>query len=172
MISVSVHKNNITQTDNCQFTCEIFRSCLYDLNQSRSTAGFQTFDTGPFLLLLQKTIKKIHKALKIFDPLLPGVNKRAYIHKQTCSLNLQVWLSVMTFWYLLAWKCTKKSKDTYQKLEPMIWIYYALLLLHFFYTVNNSYNRFFHSTFLVIFLMTRKLVLVSVKGHWKYSTLP
>ena len=94
MISVSVHKSNITQTDNYQFTCEIFRSCLYDLNQSRSTAGFQTFDTGPFLLLLQKTIKKIHKALKIFDPLLPGVNKRAYIHKQTCSLNLQVWLSV------------------------------------------------------------------------------
>ena len=39
---------------------------------------------------------KIHKALKfiIFNSFMLGVNKRAYIRKQTSSWNLQVWLSV------------------------------------------------------------------------------
>ena len=87
-----VHKNDIMQTDNHQFPCELFRNCLYDSNQNKSTTGFQTFDTEPFLLSLQRTIKKIHKALKInhiaitFDPFMPGVNKKTYILiKQTCS---------------------------------------------------------------------------------------
>ena len=80
------------QTDSHQFPCELFRNCLYDPNQNRSTAGFQTFDTGPFLLSLQRTIKKIHRALKInhiaiiFDPFMLDVNKKPYILiKQTCS---------------------------------------------------------------------------------------
>ena len=60
-----VHKNKVTQTDDQQFPRELFRSCLYDPNQKRNTAGSQTFDTGPFLLSLQRATKKIRKALKI-----------------------------------------------------------------------------------------------------------
>ena len=32
IISVIIHKNNITQTDDRQFACELFRSCSYDPN--------------------------------------------------------------------------------------------------------------------------------------------
>ena len=54
---MNVHKNNITLTDDDQFPCELFRTCSYDPNQNRNTTGFQTFDTGPFLLSIQRTIK-------------------------------------------------------------------------------------------------------------------
>ena len=63
--SMILHKNNITETDDYQFRCEIFWSCSFDANQDRSTTGFQTFDTGQFLLSLQRTIKKFRKVLKI-----------------------------------------------------------------------------------------------------------
>ena len=65
IISVIIYKNNITQNDDHQFPCELFRSNLYNPNHNRSTTGFQTFDTSPFLLLIQRTIKKISKSLKI-----------------------------------------------------------------------------------------------------------
>ena len=64
-ISVIVHKNNITKTDDQQFPRELFRSCLHDPDQKRNTSGFQTFDTGRFLLSLQRTTENIRKALKI-----------------------------------------------------------------------------------------------------------
>ena len=60
--SAIILKNNITQTDHHN---ELFQSCSYDRNQNRNTIGFQTFDTGPFLLSLQETNKKIPKALMI-----------------------------------------------------------------------------------------------------------
>ena len=50
-----LHKNNITQTDHYQFRCEYFEPVRMS----------QTFDTGPFLLSLHRTITKILKALKI-----------------------------------------------------------------------------------------------------------
>ena len=53
------------QTDNRQSTCELFRSCLYDPIQNKSTTGFQTFDTGSFILSLKRTTKNIRKTLKI-----------------------------------------------------------------------------------------------------------
>ena len=39
--------------------------CNEPIRNNRITTGFQTFDTGPFLLSLQRTTKKIHKPLKI-----------------------------------------------------------------------------------------------------------
>ena len=45
--------------------CELLRSCSYDPNQNRSTTGFQTFDTDPFILSLKRSTKKIRKALNI-----------------------------------------------------------------------------------------------------------
>ena len=59
-----VHKNSVTQTDDQQLPRELFRSCLHDPNQKRNTTGFQTFDTGPFLLSVQRATKKIRKSLK------------------------------------------------------------------------------------------------------------
>ena len=58
----------MTQTDNQQFLCELFRSCSYDPNQNKSKT-FQTFFT------VQRTIKKICKALKI--TLLQFLTKKA-----------------------------------------------------------------------------------------------
>ena len=49
----------------------------------------------------------------------------------------------MTFWYHLMWKWVKKSKDTYQKLESITWIYYTVLLLHFFYTAKRSFTKLY-----------------------------
>ena len=65
LISVIVHKNNITQTDDHESACELFRSYSYDLKQNWSTAGLQTFDIGPFTHSHKRTTKKIRKALKI-----------------------------------------------------------------------------------------------------------
>ena len=56
------------QTDDHQLLCELFQTCLYEPDKSRSTTGFQTFDAGPFLLSLQRTIKKICKDLTIIEP--------------------------------------------------------------------------------------------------------
>ena len=55
------------QTDDHQLLCELFRTCLYEPNKSRSTTVFQTFDAGQFLLSLQRTIKKICKDLTIIE---------------------------------------------------------------------------------------------------------
>ena len=60
-----MHKNNITQTDNHQYPCELFQSCSDNPNQNRSTIARQTFNTGTPLLSLQRTIKKTRKALNI-----------------------------------------------------------------------------------------------------------
>ena len=68
------------------------------------------------------------------------------------------------------WKWVKKSKDTYQKLESITWIYYTVLLLHFFYTAKRSFtsficNRCFRSIFLDIFLLTyfwNRVLLVAI----------
>ena len=88
-MSVIVHKDNVTQTDDHQFPCELFQIYSYGPKQNRSTAGFQTFDTGPFILSLKRTTKKSastkdHVA-KIFNLFVPDCTKRAYILKQTCS---------------------------------------------------------------------------------------
>ena len=82
-----VHANNITQTDDRQSACELFRSWSYDSNQNRSTAGLQSFDTGPFILSLKKITKKIHTkdhAATIFIPFMTDGNKRVY------KINLQL----------------------------------------------------------------------------------
>ena len=87
---MTVYKNNITQTDDHQSTCELVRSYSYDPEQNRSTAGFQTFDTRPFILSLKRTTKKNPQSTKdhiakIFNPFMLGGNKRAYILKRSCS---------------------------------------------------------------------------------------
>ena len=64
IISMIIHKNNITQTDDHKSACELFRSCSYDPNQKRSTTGF---DKGPFVLSLKGTNKAIREALKIIS---------------------------------------------------------------------------------------------------------
>ena len=62
--SVILHKNNITQTDDNQSACELFRSCLCNSNQKICTAGF---DKSPFILSLKRTTKTIRKTLKIIS---------------------------------------------------------------------------------------------------------
>ena len=76
---MNVHKSNIALTDDHQSAYGLFSSYSYDPKQNRSTAGFQTFDTGPFILSLKRTTKA-HIA-KIFNPFMLGGNKRAYILK-------------------------------------------------------------------------------------------
>ena len=49
-MSAIVHKNNITKTDDRQSACKLFRIYWYDPKQNKSTTGFQTFDTCPFVL--------------------------------------------------------------------------------------------------------------------------
>ena len=71
IISVIIHENNITQTDDHQSACELFRSCSYDPNQKRSTTGFDKGPNNP-----QSTKNHI---VAIFNPFMPGSNKRAYI---------------------------------------------------------------------------------------------
>ena len=61
--------------------------------ENRSTTGFQTFDKGPFILSLKRTIEKKFIAT-IFNPLMPGGNKIPYTLNQTCSWKLQICLSV------------------------------------------------------------------------------
>ena len=56
-----MHKNNATQTDDHQFPCDLFQIYSYGAKHNRSTAGFQTFDTGPFILSIKRTIKKSAK---------------------------------------------------------------------------------------------------------------
>ena len=68
IISVIIHKNNITQTHDHRSVYELFRSYSYDPKQNRSTAQFQTFDTASFILSLERTSKKIHKTLEIILP--------------------------------------------------------------------------------------------------------
>ena len=58
IIYLIVHKYNITQTDDHQSAC--------DQNQYRSTTGFQTFDTVPFILSLKRTTKKVREALRSY----------------------------------------------------------------------------------------------------------
>ena len=53
-----VHKNSITQIDNHQSLCELFRTCSYDPNQHRGETGLQSFDTGLLILSLKTTTKK------------------------------------------------------------------------------------------------------------------
>ena len=56
-----MHKNNATQTDDHQFPCDLFQIYSYGAKHNRSTAGFQTFDTGPFILSIKRTTKKSAK---------------------------------------------------------------------------------------------------------------
>ena len=88
--SVIVHINNITQTENHQSACELFRSYSYDPNQKRSSTGFKSVDTALFILSLKITIKKNPRSTKlhiatIFNRFMTGGNKRVYILKQTCT---------------------------------------------------------------------------------------
>ena len=48
-----------------QYVYELFRSCSYDPNQNKSSTGFQTFDTGPFIFSFKITSKKLRKVPKI-----------------------------------------------------------------------------------------------------------
>ena len=62
IISVIIHKNNITQTDDHQSTCELFDSARMIQTKKKSPTRF---DKGPFILSLKRTTKTIRKALKI-----------------------------------------------------------------------------------------------------------
>ena len=64
IISVFIHKNNITQTDDHQSTCELFDFARMIQTKKRSPTGF---DKGPFILSLKRTTKTICKALKIIS---------------------------------------------------------------------------------------------------------
>ena len=59
IISVIIHKNNITQTDDHQSTCDLFDSACMIQTKKRSTTGFEK---GPFILSLKRTTKTICKA--------------------------------------------------------------------------------------------------------------
>ena len=83
--------------------------------QTRSTAGFQTFEIGPFLLSRQRIMKKIHKALKIillqFLTLssLVVTKGNTYLNKPVAEICRFVWVFIMC-WYHLAWKWVKKKQ--------------------------------------------------------------
>ena len=86
MISVIVQKNNNSQTDDHQSGCELFWNYSYDPNQERSTTGFQTFDTGTFVLSLMRTNKKIGKTLNIISLNLLTLSCQA-VTKENTYLN-------------------------------------------------------------------------------------
>ena len=96
IISVIIHKNNITQTDNHQSTCELFWSCSDDPNQNEAARMIQTKIGAQqdFKHLIQvclyfhsrEPLKKLQSCkdhiATIFNPFMPRGNKKAYTLKQ------------------------------------------------------------------------------------------
>ena len=58
IISVIIHKNYLTQTDNHQFPDKLFWSCWYYPNQTRSTTGFKYLIQVHFYFNSRQPLKK------------------------------------------------------------------------------------------------------------------
>ena len=120
LISVIVHKNNITQTDDHESACELFLSYSYDLKLNWSTTGLQTFDIGPFIHSLKRTTKKPRKALKImllnfhYLPCWVVTKGHTYLNKPAAESFATMFKCVWCFGTTWRANGLKRSKDMYQ----------------------------------------------------------
>ena len=94
IISVIIHKDHLTQTDNHQFPDKLFWSCCYYPNQTRSTTGFKYLIQVHFYFNSREPLKNVQTAKDHIAVIFNPFNKRTYILKQNCIWKLQVCLGV------------------------------------------------------------------------------
>ena len=112
LIFLIVHKNNIKQTDDHQFACELFEAAP----MIQTKKGAQQYSNHSIQVHVNfKPLKKVHKALKIillqFLTLPCRLVTKGHTHFNKSAAESCRFVEVcMTFWYHLECKQVNKEK--------------------------------------------------------------